>query len=58
MNVMLGEELALTYDNEVLPIDFQLQGENLIVTSDIEGIGFKINANKELEVTYSDGNSN
>lgn len=58
MNVMLGEDLALTYDNEVLPIDFQLQGENLIVTSDIEGIGFKINAKKELEVTYSDGNSN
>ena len=58
MNIMLGEDLVLTYDNKVLPIDFELQGENLIVTSDIEGIGFKINANKELEVTYSDGNSN
>lgn len=58
MNVMLGEDLALTYDKEVLPIDFQLQGENLIVTSDMDGISFKINAKKELEVTYDDGNSN
>lgn len=58
MTVLLGEELSFTYDKDILDIDFELQGEDLIVTSHIDGVNFKINENKELEVTYNDGNSN
>lgn len=58
MTVLLGEELSFTYDKDILNIDFELQGEDLIVTSHMDGVDFKINENKELEVTYNNGNSN
>lgn len=58
MSVMLGDDLTLTYDNEILDIDFKIENANLIVESNVPGIGFYINNNKELEVTYNDGNNN
>ena len=58
MSIMLNDDLTFIYDNEALAVDFQLKDGNLIAISEVEGINFSINKNKELEVTYSDGNSN
>lgn len=58
MSIMLNDDLSFVYDNEALSVDFQLKDGNLIAISEVEGINFTINKNKELEVTYSNGNDN
>lgn len=58
MSVLLGDNLSVTYDKDVLDVDFMLENGNLIVKSNMEGIEFKINDKKELEVTYNNGNDN
>ena len=52
IEIDLDDELTITYDDEVLDIDFYLEGKNLIVDNNIEGIEFEINNNGELEVRY------
>lgn len=44
-------ELVISYDEEILPINFALEGVNLVVTSNINAL-FGINTNGELEVSY------
>lgn len=46
-------ELAITYNEELLPISFALDNVNLVVTSNINAL-FGINKDGELEVSYED----
>lgn len=48
----VDDELSIEYDETVLDIDFMIEGENLVVHNNIEGIEFNINENEELEVSY------
>lgn len=43
--------LVIAYDEELLPIDFSLEGVNLVITSHLNAL-FGINKNGELEVSY------
>lgn len=52
ITINLDDELSIEYDNNVLDIDFYLEGEDLVVESNIEEIDFNINKNGELEVSY------
>ena len=44
-------ELSVTYDETVLDIDLQIEGNNLIINNNINAT-FSINENGEMEVSY------
>ena len=52
IEVELGENLDITYNNDVLNLDFELINEELIAYTDINDISFIINNSGELEVEY------
>lgn len=53
ITINLDDELSIEYDDNVLDIDFMLEGEDLIVENNVKGIDFNINDNEELEVIYN-----
>lgn len=44
-------DLTITYDNQILDLDFEIVGDDLYVNNDIKAT-FSINNNGELTVTY------
>ncbi len=52
MIVTTDENLVLTYDDEVLNVDFTIEDNNLIVTNNVTGLDFNINENGEMEAIY------
>ena len=52
ITINLDDELSIEYDENVLDIDFYLEGKDLVVENNIEEIDFNINENGELEVEY------
>lgn len=52
ITINLDNELSIEYDENVLDIDFMIEGEDLIVENNIEGLTFEINENGELEAIY------
>lgn len=45
-------ELIITYDENVLDFEIQIQNDELIVENNMEEVDFAINSEKELEVMY------
>lgn len=52
MVAILGEDLVLEYDDEMLDIEFSIEDGNLVVTNNEEGLDFNINEYGEMEVLY------
>ena len=52
MVAILGEDLVLEYDDEMLDIEFSIENGNLVVTNNEEGLDFNINEYGEMEVLY------
>lgn len=52
MVAILGEDLVLEYNDEMLDIEFSIEDGNLVVTNNEEGLDFNINEYGEMEVLY------
>lgn len=50
--INLDEELSIEYDENVLDLDFMIDGIELVIDNNIEGLDFNINKNGELEAIY------
>ena len=52
ITIDLGNELSIEYDEAILDLDFIIEGVDLVVDNNVEGLDFNINKNGELEVLY------
>ena len=52
ITIDLDEELSIEYDETVLDIDFTIEGVDLVVENNVDGLEIDINKNGELEVLY------
>lgn len=50
--INLDDELSIEYNENILNLNFTVDGVNLVVDNNVSGIDFNINENGEMEVSY------